>query len=44
MKNCEFLYTEAKQKLVDLVKTNKIPLDKICLFQVVEIQLLCCIW
>lgn len=31
MKNCEFLYREAKQKLVDLVETNKIPLDKICL-------------
>lgn len=29
MKNCEFLYREAKQKLVDLVERNKIPLDKI---------------
>ena len=31
MKNCEFLYHEAKQKLVDLVNKEKIPLDKICL-------------
>lgn len=29
MKNCEFLYEEAKHKLKDLVNTNNIPLDKI---------------
>lgn len=31
MKQCEFLYTEAKQKLFDLVNKEKIPLDRICL-------------
>lgn len=31
MKNCELLWVEAKQKLIDLVKQQNIPLEKIAL-------------